>query len=87
MQKKDNRNIADKMIMYFQEHIRKQYFLNTSQVTDGFISTLSRKSNTPQADTEALFALILEVQQSTQISDEQLLLLNQHIQNFYKNKL
>ena len=87
LQKKDNRNIADKMIMYFQEHIRKQYFLNTSHVNDIFITTLSRKSNTPQADTEALFALILEVQQSAQISDVQLLLLNQHIENFYKNKL
>ena len=87
LQKKDNRNIADKIIMYFQEYIRKKYFLNTSQVNDGFITTLSRKSNTPQADTEALFALILEVQQSAQISDVQLLLLNQHIENFYKNKL
>lgn len=87
LQKKDNRNIADKMIMYFQEHIRKQYFLNTSQVNAGFIATLSRKSNTPQANTEALFALILEVQQSAQISDVQLLLLNQRIENFYKNKL
>lgn len=87
LQKKDNRNIADKMIMYFQEHIRKQYFLNTSHVNDIFITTLSRKSNTPQADTEALFALILEVQQSEQVSDVQLLLLNQHIENFYKNKL
>lgn len=87
LQKKDNKNIADKMIMYFQEHIRKQYFLNTSHVNDIFITTLSRKSNTPQADTEALFALILEVQQSAQISDVQLLSLNQHIENFYKNKL
>ena len=87
LQKKDNRNIADKMITYFQEFIRKQYFLNTSQVNNDFVSTLSRKGNVSKAGTETLFNLITEIQQQEQISDAQLLLLNQQIENFYKNKI
>ena len=87
LQKRDNRNIADKMIMYFQEHIRKQYYLNTSQVNDDFITTLSRKSNVSKEATDALFKSIQLVQETLEISDQQLLLLNQQIENFYKNKI
>lgn len=87
LQKKDNRNIADKMIMYFQEYIRKQYYLNTSQVNDDFITTLSRKGNVSKEETTALFTLIGVVQQSDQISDEALLLLNKKIAIFYKTNI
>ena len=85
LQKKDNSNIAGKMIMYFQEHIRKQYFLNTSHVNDEFITTLSRKSNVPIETTAALFTLVNQLQDAPEISDEQLLFLNRQIDIFYKN--
>ncbi len=84
LQKKDNRNIAGKMIRYFQEYIRKQYFLNTSQINHEFITTLSRKSTVPEETTAALFELIREAQEGGEISDEQLLFLNSQIDIFYK---
>ena len=87
LQQKDNRNIADKLITYLLEHIRNQYFLNTSQINDEFISTLSRKSNNKKEGTEKLFKLINTIHQSMEVSDQQLLLLNQQIENFYKNQL
>jgi hypothetical protein len=87
LQKKDNRNIADKMITYFLEHIRNQYFLNTNHLNDEFIDTLSRKSNVPLQQTTKLFNTINTVQQSYDIDDKQLLLLNQQIENFYKHKI
>ncbi len=86
LQKKDNRNMADKMISYLYEHIRNQYFLNTSQVNEAFISVLSRKSNHPLEQTTKLFTLISTLQQQDAVSDQQLLLLNQQIENFYKQK-
>ena len=86
LQKKDNKGIADKMITYFFEHIRTQYFLNTSQVNDSFVDTLSRKSNVSFKDTEKLFAHIQHIQESYTISDQELLLLNQQIESFYKTK-
>jgi hypothetical protein len=87
LQKKDNRNIAEKMITYFQEHIRKQYYLNSSQVNDDFITALSKKSNVPKETTAALFQSIEMVHNSSEVSDQQLLLLNQQIEYFYKNKI
>ncbi len=86
LQKKDNRNIAQKMITYFQEHIRKQYYLNTNQVNDDFITALSRKANVPKETTAALFQSIDMVHNLPEVSDRQLLLLNQQIEYFYKNK-
>jgi len=87
LQKKDNRNIAEKMITYFQEHIRKQYFLNMAQANDDFMTTLSRKANVSKEITTALFQSIDQVRNSPEVSDQQLLLLNQQIEYFYKNKI
>ncbi|MEP7110201.1 MAG: DUF4350 domain-containing protein [Ferruginibacter sp.] len=87
LQKKDNRNIADKLITYFLEHIRKQYYLNTSQINDEFITTLGRKSNNTKEGTEKLFESISNIQQSMEVSDQQLILLNQQIENFNKNSI
>jgi hypothetical protein len=87
LQKKDNRNIADKLITYFLEHIRNQYFLNTSHVNDDFIATLSRKSNNSAGGTQKLFGSIHDIQQSYEVTDEDLLLLNRQIESFYKYKL
>ncbi len=86
LQKKDNKGIADKMITYFFEHIRNQYFLNTSQVNDSFVSTFTRKSNMQLIDAEKLFAHIQHIQESYAISDGELLLLNQQIESYYKTK-
>ncbi|MCW3091310.1 MAG: hypothetical protein JWP81_2379 [Ferruginibacter sp.] len=87
LQKKDNRNIADKLITYFLEYIRNQYYLNTSHIDDAFITTLSRKSNNTKDGTERLFNFIDTLQQSTEVTDEQMLSLNQQIENFHKNKI
>ncbi len=84
LQKKDNHNIADKMITYFMEYIRANYYLNTSQLNSEFFSSLSRKSGVPEAEVKTFFENISNMQQSEKISDEQLLDLNNHIQSFLK---
>lgn len=86
LQKKDNRNIADKMITFFFEQVRNQYFLHSNQLDDAFTDTLSRKANVPKEDVAKLFGSISWIQQSAQISDHDLLTLNQQIQNFFKHK-
>jgi hypothetical protein len=85
-QKKDNKNIAEKTITYLYEHIRNKYFMNTSTVNQEFVETLSRKSGTDIAVTKKLFDTINEVQSQEQLADVELLLLNEQIENFYKNR-
>lgn len=84
--KKDNRNISDKMITYFNEFIRNKYFLNTNVVNDDFIISLSRKSGVPKDKVESLYRSIADVQASEQVDDYRLLSLNEQIQHFHKNK-
>jgi len=86
LQKKDNKNIAEKMITYFNEYIRNNYFLNTGNINDDFITTLSRKSGVRREKIDALYRTIQHTQQSTMVDDYQLLSLNELIQNFYKNR-
>jgi hypothetical protein len=85
-QKKDNKNISEKMITYFFEYIRNQFFLNTNQLNEEFIDTLSRKSGIQKEITAALFKTITDIQHQTSVNDQQLLSLNKQIENFYKNR-
>ncbi len=84
LQKKDNKNIAEKMSTYFNEHIRNNYFLSTINLNDDFITSLSRKSGVPKDKVETLYRTMQQAQQSETVDDYQLLSLNQQIQNFYK---
>jgi hypothetical protein len=85
LQKKDNKNIADKMITYFNEYIRNSYFLNTSHVNDDFIVLLSRKSGVEKEQVDALYRNIVATQGTGVVDDYQLLSLHEQILNFYKN--
>lgn len=86
LQKKDNRNMADKMIAYFFEHVRNQYFISTSHADDAFCSMLSRKASVPKEQVESLLSTITALQQQSSVSDEALLQLNNQIENFYKQR-
>ncbi|MFZ1528088.1 MAG: hypothetical protein WAT19_05010 [Ferruginibacter sp.] len=84
---KDNKDIAEKMITYFSEHIRTHYFLSTHTVNDSFMDMLSRKSGMPPEKTKALYASIAQVNAAGKVDDKLLLQLNEQIQEFYKTKI
>ena len=86
LQKKHNKNIAEKMITYFNEYIRNTYFLNTNHLNDDFIVMLSRKSGVPKDKVDTLYRTIIATQSSDQVNDYQLLSLHEQIQHFYKNR-
>ena len=87
LQKKDNKNIADKMITYFNEYIRNKYFLNTNNINDDFITTLSRKSGLPREKVDSLYRAISHAHNNAAIDDYQLLSLNDQMQSFYKKSV
>ena len=84
LQKKDNKNVADKMITYFNEYIRNTYFLNSNQVNDDFVAILSRKSGVEKDKVDTLYRSIVATHSSDVVSDYQLLSLHEQIQHFYK---
>ncbi|MGB4844911.1 MAG: DUF4350 domain-containing protein, partial [Ferruginibacter sp.] len=62
LQKKDNKNIADKMVTYFNEYIRNTYFLNSNHVNDDFVTVLSRKSGVEKEKVDTLYRSIAATQ-------------------------
>lgn len=85
LQKKDNHNIAHKMITYFMEHIRTHYYLNTSQLNAEFFSSLAKKSGVNEPEVKSFFQTISQLQEAAEISDQQLLELNNRMQIFLKS--
>ncbi len=73
LQHKNNRNIAEKIITYFYEYLRKKYFINTSVINTEFINALSGKSGVPKNETEELFGLISNIQKQEEVTDDDLL--------------
>jgi hypothetical protein len=84
LQKKDNKNIAEKTITYFNEYVRNTYFVNTNNINADFLTTLSRKSGIEKEMVDKLYSTIQEVTNAFEVSDMQLLSLNQQIQQFIK---
>lgn len=87
LQHKDNKNIADKQITYFYEKIRNSYFINTADVNEEFLVSLAGKSGVDPEEVNALFALIKNIRTKEEITDEEVLELNDKITNFNKNKI
>ena len=86
LQEKNNKNIAEKMISYFNEYIRSNYFLYTNPGSDEFIKTLSRKSGVSLDKTISLYRAIHHAGKAVSLDDYQLLSLNEQIQQFYKKR-
>ena len=87
LNKKDNKLIADKMITYFNEHLRTKYFLNINVQDADYADMLSRKSGVPIEITQPLVENIKQVNATEKINEQQLLLLNGLIEKFLNNKV
>lgn len=77
--KRDNRNIALKMIQYFFDHIRNKFYLPPVQLNETFAKLLAGKTNKQVAQVNALLALISEINLAYSISDETLIQLHKEI--------
>ena len=84
LQKKDNPNIVHKMTTYFLEYIRTHYYLNTAHLNQEFFSSLSRKSGVHEMEVKEFFQFIQQLQESHNVSDEELLDFNNRMQLFLK---
>lgn len=82
--KKDNKNIAAKMITYFLEHIRSKYYINTSVLNNEFVQLLAAKSGVAMEKAELLIKTIDQIQTQKTVSDHLLLNLNGQLQQFGK---
>lgn len=84
--KRDNANLAEKMIQQFLEWVRMTYHINTSQLNEEFLQQLMLKSGESEADIKALVKLIYNIRtRNVEVTDSFLHKLYNRIQHFYKN--
>lgn len=83
---KDNKNIAAKLTTYFYENVRSKYFLVHTTDMESFALRLAGKKGMPEHKITELLNCITEIENSMEISDAQLLNLNQLLEQFYKHK-
>ena len=84
LQKKDNRNIAVKMMTYFLEHIRNNYHMGTNNINADFIQALSRKSGVEEKKVQALMEKAEYINAAEAITDQELFDISNLIYEFYK---
>ena len=86
LNKKDNKVIVEKMITFFNEHIRTKYFFSLNINDTSYADVLSRKSGVPFDITNELTTNIRQSNARLKITDEELLNLNALIEKFLKHK-
>lgn len=79
----DNGNIAQKKVTYFLEHIRTKYFIRTNLLNDEFVSLLAHKSGVPKKLLQELSHQVILVRNGHELSDSELMALNQNMEQFY----
>ncbi|MEP6746095.1 MAG: DUF4350 domain-containing protein [Bacteroidota bacterium] len=84
LQKKDNRNIAIKMMTYFFEHVRNSYHLNTNNINTEFVQALSRKSGIDEKKVQSLMEKADDINMAETVSDQELFDINNLVYEFYK---
>lgn len=82
----DHKNIAEKKIQFFFDHVRTHQGINLQHRYEGDIEFLIRKSGVPEKTVRALINRIQSIRSKEKIRDIELTDLNSQIENFYNKK-
>jgi len=83
-QRRDNKNLVGKMTAHFQDHVRNRFNIPTSRMDEDFEKKLSYKTG---IDLQTIHDIVYQAKylsDQSAVSDGELLLFNQQLQNFYK---
>lgn len=83
-QRRDNQNLAVKMATHFQDHIRTKYNIPVHLSDPAFVERLAYRTSIDKDFLQMLAGDILRVQAGGEVSDKELLELNQKLEEFYK---
>lgn len=84
---RNNRDIAEKKVVYLFEYIRNRYRLNTNNFNQEFKEALINSSSATAETIEELLTEIASLNAGQMVSDQQLIRLNKLIEQFYKQDM
>lgn len=82
IEQKKYKSLAEKKMEHFNDHIRRHYRLDTTEINERFFKDLAAKSNNSIDDTKGIFRLFRQILEKTEISNVELQELNQKINSF-----
>ncbi|RDC54110.1 DUF4350 domain-containing protein [Pedobacter chinensis] len=82
---RNNLDIASKKINYFLEHLRSRYYIKTNEIDSNFATVLMEKTDINEPSAKTLTRYFIQIPQKSDLSDHDLISLNQSIENFYQN--
>jgi hypothetical protein len=84
-QRSDHKNIAEKKINFFIEHLRSRYWLNATHFDDDFAKLLAAKSGSNEEEMRRLVNLIKLTRSRESMGEEELIELNKKLEHFYQS--
>lgn len=82
VEQKKYKELAEKKIEHFYDHIRRHYRIDTSEINEKFYRDLAAKSNNTVENTKGIFLLFRQIQEKTEITKVELQELNDKIASF-----
>lgn len=85
-QRRDNKNLGEKMIHQFAEHLQRKYFLRFAPGDKNFLPALAGKTGMEQTYLEGMCYKMQMLKDYPEVSDELLLEVAAALNNFYKKE-
>jgi hypothetical protein len=85
LEKGDHKLIADKKIRFFFDYIRSNLGLDTSEIADELKHDIALRSGIDEAEIQALFSLIDKISGQDDLTQKELKLLTERIDQFYNH--
>lgn len=84
-QRRDNHNLAVKMVNHFLDQVRTRYRMSVSTFDEDFINRLSYRTGYPREAVSQLIGHMQALQGAPYLSDEELMDFHQQLEAFYKS--
>src|SRR6185312_7594927 len=83
-QKRNNKNLCQKMGVYFTEHVYSHYKLNTGNMDKDFVTRLAQKSGSSERVIQSITEFISFSHEAPAVHDQQVIEFYQLLETFYK---
>ncbi|HLZ86533.1 MAG TPA: DUF4350 domain-containing protein [Puia sp.] len=84
-QRRDNRNLATKMAVHFQDQVRTHYHLPVTTLDEEFVNRLSYRTGYPKEQLQELVEYMRHLPLKGYIPDEELVHFHRQLEAFYKH--
>ena len=83
-QRRDNHNLAGKMVNHFQDQVRTRYNLPAAALDEGLATRLAHRTGYPQEELSRLIGYMRVLPSKAYVPDEELIDFHRQLEAFYK---